>query len=235
MTVSGRSLDRERHEAVRYVQFRLVFHDGSLTAIGRRVAETGTVRRRAIHGLELSPGGTLTALYEFAAAGDGAADELATALADAPDVVSYAVSEAGPTVFVRARTLVDDVSRRLLEIPRRHGIVVETPMEYTSDGDVRVVAVSELATFREAVDDLPATVGVRVELTGDYAPGTRRVAAQLTERQREAVRTAVELGYYEEPRQGTYEDVADEMGIAPETVGEHLRKAEATLVHETLP
>lgn len=235
MTVSGRSVNRERHEAVRYVQFRLVFHDGSLTSIGRSVAESVVVHRRAIHGLELSPQGTVTGLYEFAAGGDRAADQLEAALADAPDVVSYAVSRAGPAVFVRARTVVDEVSRRLLEIPGRHGIVVETPMEYTTDGDVRVVAVSELATFRDAVDDLPETVGVRIELTGDYTPGTRRVAAQLTERQRETVRTAMELGYYEEPRQGTYEDVADEMGIAPETVGEHLRKAEATLVHETLP
>ena len=41
---------------------------------------------------------------------------------------------------------------------------------------------------------------------------------------------AVEHGYYEIPRRATHEDIADELGCAPSTVDEHLRKAESRIL-----
>lgn len=55
-------------------------------------------------------------------------------------------------------------------------------------------------------------------------------AATLTARQREAVEAALSLGYYDIPREASYEDVAEAMGCAPSTAAEHLRKAEGKLV-----
>lgn len=52
----------------------------------------------------------------------------------------------------------------------------------------------------------------------------------LSERQREAVTVAMELGYYEQPREATHEEIAAELGCAPNTASEHLQKAEAKLV-----
>ena len=37
---------------------------------------------------------------------------------------------------------------------------------------------------------------------------------------------ALSVGYYEEPRRGTQADVAEAVGLAPATVGEHLRRVE---------
>ena len=42
--------------------------------------------------------------------------------------------------------------------------------------------------------------------------------------------TAVEEGYYDVPRQATHKDIADNLGCAPSTVDEHLRKAESRVV-----
>ena len=52
----------------------------------------------------------------------------------------------------------------------------------------------------------------------------------LTERQREVVRTAYQLGYYEVPRGTTTEAVASELGVDASTVTEHLQRAERNLL-----
>lgn len=55
-------------------------------------------------------------------------------------------------------------------------------------------------------------------------------ATTLSERQREALRAALELGYYDTPREATHADVAAELDCAPNTASEHLQKGEAKLV-----
>ena len=65
--------------------------------------------------------------------------------------------------------------------------------------------------------------------------GDKGLYAQLTDRQREILAAAVEVGYYEVPRQASHEDIADHLGIAPATVGEHLRKIESTVLKEIIP
>lgn len=59
-------------------------------------------------------------------------------------------------------------------------------------------------------------------------PATLRqsVLDDLTERQREVLQTAFEMGYYEWPRDCTGADVADELGIASATFSEHVFTAE---------
>jgi len=52
----------------------------------------------------------------------------------------------------------------------------------------------------------------------------------LTERQREVVTTAYEMGFYEVPRETTTETVANELGVDASTVSEHLQRAERNLL-----
>ncbi|NEU55326.1 helix-turn-helix domain-containing protein [Halorussus sp. MSC15.2] len=75
------------------------------------------------------------------------------------------------------------------------------------------------------------TAGVSPDLRklGAYA-GDDRPLDELTDRQREAVRTAYEMGYYEVPREATTEDVAAEFGVDSSTVAEHLQRAERNLL-----
>ncbi|MFB9806579.1 helix-turn-helix domain-containing protein [Haladaptatus pallidirubidus] len=51
--------------------------------------------------------------------------------------------------------------------------------------------------------------------------------ALLTDRQREVMDVALDLGYYDVPRQATHRDIADRMGLSVGTVGEHLQKIES--------
>jgi hypothetical protein len=56
----------------------------------------------------------------------------------------------------------------------------------------------------------------------------------LTDRQREALRTAYELGYFDIPRRATLDDVATHLDIAPSSVSERLRRAQTQLIEETV-
>jgi hypothetical protein len=56
----------------------------------------------------------------------------------------------------------------------------------------------------------------------------------LTDRQREALRIAYELGYFDIPRQASLERVAAELGISASSVSERLRRAQTELIEETV-
>lgn len=77
--------------------------------------------------------------------------------------------------------------------------------------------------------------GVSPELRklGAYDGGERPLDV-LTDRQREVIETAFEMGYYEVPRETATEDVAGELGLDPSTVAEHLQRAERNLISKLL-
>ena len=79
-----------------------------------------------------------------------------------------------------------------------------------------------------ALSALPDGYEVEIRTVTGMGPPDRR--GILTERQREALRAADRVGYYEVPRQGSVADVAAELGLSTSAAGEHLRKAEAALV-----
>ncbi|MDS0260452.1 helix-turn-helix domain-containing protein [Haloarcula sp. S1CR25-12] len=55
----------------------------------------------------------------------------------------------------------------------------------------------------------------------------------LTDRQREALRTAYEMGYFDIPRGASLAEVAAELDIAASSVSERLRRAQTQLIEET--
>ncbi|MCJ0619826.1 helix-turn-helix domain-containing protein, partial [Haloarcula hispanica] len=75
---------------------------------------------------------------------------------------------------------------------------------------------------------------VDVREVGEYDSRRLDTGAALTDRQFEAVAAAVDCGYYADPREGSVDDVADELGCAPGTAAEHLRKAEAHVMADVL-
>jgi hypothetical protein len=65
--------------------------------------------------------------------------------------------------------------------------------------------------------------------------GTDTSAADgLTDRQREVVETAYEMGYYEVPRDASTEAVAAAVDLDPSTVAEHLQRAERNVLGRVL-
>jgi len=79
------------------------------------------------------------------------------------------------------------------------------------------------------------TTGVSPELDSlaDYE-GDASALDSLTDRQREVVRLAYEMGFYDVPRETSTEEIAAALGIDDSTVAEHLQRAERTILTEQL-
>lgn len=145
---------------------------------------------------------------------------------------SGAAGTDGFYLFVSER--LEGSARELVGAFADQDVVVAPPVVYDVDGTVRLTIVGGNDALQRAVDRTPTDVSVRIEQIRTGAAGVRPAGESLSDRQREVVESAVELGYYEEPREATVEDVADRVECAPSTAAEHLRKAEAVLVRRGL-
>jgi predicted DNA binding protein len=143
------------------------------------------------------------------------------------DATSLDVDRFGLLVRVDpgSHPLVDQVFRTVTGA----GLIVLKPVVYR-DARVHVRLVGDDETLRRAVDRVPDPIGIRVETLGALEDHPAAGVWGLTERQRAALREAIDLGYYEQPRRATHEDVAAALGVSASTASEHLQKAEAHLV-----
>lgn len=74
--------------------------------------------------------------------------------------------------------------------------------------------------------------GVDVTLRGVYSDSVPAYGDQygLSAKQREALLTAVEMGYYDVPRETSLSEVADELGVSAQAVSERLRRGVGAFV-----
>lgn len=103
------------------------------------------------------------------------------------------------------------------------------------------VHAGDVAGLRELVRDLSSTFGdVRLEYlvqAGADGSGAEVLPVDmdlLTDRQREVVDTAYEMGYFTYPRESNATAVANALGIEPSTFSEHLAVAQGKLLGELL-
>ncbi|MCW8172645.1 hypothetical protein D8S78_11095 [Natrialba swarupiae] len=109
-------------------------------------------------------------------------------------------------------------------------LVVLLPVTFHPDS-VELTVVGTQSDLSSAFETLPSALEATVLEVGTYRESLHR-GRSLTERQREVLAVAYELGYYDQPSETSHEQIADRLECAPSTVGEHLRKAEKRLVSE---
>lgn len=115
----------------------------------------------------------------------------------------------------------------------RDGLVVQRPLVYR-DGCIHGHIVGDPETLQSTLDKLPESVPVQIEAIQQFPSAEVNPTTALTGRQEEALRTALEIGYYDTPRAATHADIASELGCAPNTASAHLQKGEAKLVRAGL-
>jgi len=211
---------------MRYLNLVLSPSDGTFHPVEEMVADNPDIHRGQVHHINLLSDETVAALYAI----DGDGDVLRGALAESGEILSYdviRVDDDSYHVYVHVRQGEPVVG--LLSIVDDRRLIVDTPMEFV-DGGVSATVIGEQETLREALDDVPDNVTVDVQRVGEYSPQDDRVLSNLTDRQREVLRVAARLGYYDVPRSATHDEVADELGCAPSTASEHLRKIESKIV-----
>lgn len=102
-------------------------------------------------------------------------------------------------------------------------------MAVNDDGiDIRIVG--SQAEIADEIDEYDAAgMTVLLERISDYS-GPKDTLDSLTDRQREILETAYDLGYFDVPRNVATADVAAELELDASTVAEHLQRAERNLV-----
>ncbi|KZN24623.1 bacterio-opsin activator [Haladaptatus sp. R4] len=111
-------------------------------------------------------------------------------------------------------------------------ILVIPPITYTSDGAMCMELVGRAGDMRTAMAEMDTDIDVSVEQVGEYDSPWMGLWARLTERQRSALETAVEVGYYDVPRESGVEAVGEKLDCAPSTASTHLRNAESRIMRE---
>jgi len=216
---------------MRYAEFTLAPDEGWFHPFDRVVAEELDVTREAIHHMKLLNDGTAVMLYEFS----GEYDRIERMTEEYYGSMVHQISRLGHNALVYARFEPNETVTKLLSIPEDHKIVLDTPMVLTDRGELRIRLIGDERTIQLAMEAIPENIRVTMEAIGEYRPDSERLFMLLTERQQNTLRAAVELGYYRNPREATYEDIAAELDRTAATVGEHLRKAEVTLMAEIVP
>lgn len=169
-----------------------------------------------------------TVLYSV----DGDAAAFRESLPETPLLRDVELTETGDGHFyllLTADPAGDELASGLLDAVTTSGLIVLKPAVYR-DGHVHVRMVGTERALQRLLDDHPDDIDVDVRELGEAFSTPDAPAALLSDRQREAVEAALELGYYDDPRAATQADVADRLDCAASTAGDHLRKAEAKLV-----
>lgn len=104
-----------------------------------------------------------------------------------------------------------------------------------SDGVLTVrVVVPRKQAFKRIISLLKkraSAVSVKWLLNGDQEARPVEVdVTMITDKQREAIETALEQGYYEDPREASLSDLAEELGVTDSAVSQRLGAAETKLV-----
>jgi len=104
-----------------------------------------------------------------------------------------------------------------------------------SDRGITITLVGSQQAISDTISTYE-TVGMSPSLRklGTYK-GHDRPLGTLTERQRDVLETAYEMGYYDVPRTASSEAIAAEMDLTAATVTEHLQRAERNLLAQHLP
>ena len=197
--------------------------------LGEELTADPSIERRAIHRLELLDDDTVLLFAEAS----GSKTRYERIMEESPHVISYltagddrwmAVSQFEPTQAVR----------RSLELQRESLLVIETPIQFTSDNDLKVTYLGTDEAFGELYERTGEMEHVTLDVlrTGEYEADRSSFDRMVTSRQEEVLEAAVDLGYCREPRQASLEEIGEVVGIPPGTVGEHLRKAEARVFAE---
>lgn len=118
----------------------------------------------------------------------------------------------------------------ILQEAYKSGVPIEMPFEIQNG-----VGEWKLRASRDSISQFSSTfesMGVEHEI--EYVRGVEDEEEFLTDKQREVVETAHELGYYDTPRRMSLSEVAEELGVAKSTCSEMLHRAEGKIMDKFL-
>lgn len=215
---------------MRYVKIVLIPESGGLHPAEERLRDDPDIQEDAILHLNLLDDGTAVSL----ATHRGDSERLREILSESDDVLDFEVLDTDDGIQTYIHFTPNETTEALLRLTREYEFVIDTPIRWDADdsGAIRVGLIGDDDTVQRAIESVPENIRLELEQLSEYNPESQELSAMLTERQKEILDTAVEVGYYEVPRRATHEDIAAALDLSTTTVGEHLRKIEARMLSE---
>ncbi|MFC7071407.1 helix-turn-helix domain-containing protein [Halobaculum lipolyticum] len=206
------------------IEFAVTYPPALRHPLHRRILDHAAATRAEL--LTWGPTASVTALL-WVDADEATTDALLSASAS---TVARSLVDAreGTYAFVRQREF--EFADAVMSLVADAGVAFLPPVSFREDGAVGVEAVGDPADLHEFHAEVNEVADTRIERVHEFERG--RSPAALTGRQRAALETAADVGYYDVPRTAGVADVADRLDCAPSTAGELLRKAEATVVDD---
>ena len=152
-----------------------------------------------------------------------------------PTIVEYAIEpidDGSFNVYACEQTR-PEVSAWRSEFADR-ALVVVPPVRLLAGGAMRFTLVGDADDLQRLVEDVSETATVTVDEVGSYDVPPGPLGGVLTDRQHDAVATALDVGYYDVPRTGSLADVADALDVSEGSASVLLRRAERAAFTELL-
>jgi predicted DNA binding protein len=204
---------------------------GAFPGVDSTLADTDGVCRERVLQFDWLEDGGLLLLYEVSAAESAA---VTGALDSDESVRRYElVDRSAETLCLFIHADRSDLFADLLDVVEEYALLFRGPYEWTEAG-LNVTLAGEDAALREVHDRVTDRFEVTIGWIGPYTPAEPGPLAKLTTRQREALATAYDLGFYETPRDASYEDLAAALECVPSAANDLLRRSEASLVAAVL-
>lgn len=113
-------------------------------------------------------------------------------------------------------------------------LIVVPPIRFDDAAAMEMTIVGDGGDIHDTLENVPPAVDVTVDEIGTYDRRGGSLVGTLTDRQLTAASTALQLGYYEVPREGSLDDVAEALGCAESTASVLLRRAERDVLSAVL-
>jgi predicted DNA binding protein len=161
---------------------------------------------------------------------EGDSNRLSIALETEPTVLDYDLSSAeGGEFYASIYSEAIATERQLwIAFNQRQSMLIP-PLEYR-DGTVTCRIVGTQEELSAAIDEIPSGLKTEIKRVNQFESRAKGVASALTDRQREAVETAIDIGYYRIPREASAADLAGRLNCSPSTASELLRRAESRVI-----
>jgi predicted DNA binding protein len=217
---------------MRYFDLVLTPKTHGIHPIDGELALLDGVTRDALLHIDAFGDGTGVLLYRL----EGGRAAVLDAIGEHEALISYDVLDvdAENTFHLYCHVHPGEPAGTLMGLCYKYALIIDTPIGFTDRGGILVTVVGTHDMLREALKAIPEEINVSIQQVGKYTPGTRDMLSMLTDRQREVFETAVDMGYYDIPREVNQGDLAEVLGCAPSTVDEHLRKAESKMLSALL-
>ena len=219
------SVHRLRHYVVIIAEFSIPAESFALAdALAAHPEIVVHADRSAAH----APGATLPCIWTTG----GDVDGFGEAIADDPSVQEVFATADFDDEKLYHIGWDDDVRSLIAEMIDHEGVILEA----NANEDVwrlriRFMSREQFNAFREYFTQSGHTFTLERIIEAKHPRHTR---GDVTPAQYEALRTAVELGYYQIPRAASIRDVADALDVSHQTVSERLRRGTENLVNEML-